>query len=467
MRKLQWQNRFIISTVKESSFSTEGMDNSYEFIYYCYNCFLITTKISLFANKVIPKVRVPLHNTYCHLEKNISDKARSLFGYAHSKFILTRLFHNWVCACILYKLLCIGEVSYIFNFSQKKPCKSLRDTFYGRNQFHLFFLVFIYSVHKYFFKLINSWLKEEELVNVEDEGFRKIGIINADRVFCSLDNFLWCKRSWFTSADRVFDNFRKPLRLSLLESFSRWVFVEDVKKRMGVDVEESLCFREKYSQAVFDLGFSFSEFMFKFLNEAGEATKLRVFRIEFKHLRVIESKESQYFSIFFVLFRGVVSRYELEESVDNLRVKYEGLDIFFNKEAIKGNVESTRRFHNNDRVSEGFDKVKEIRETLKGHGKFTSREDFAFLCKDAEMEIILRYVNTYIMTHNATSLFSRFLSLTPSSPVAGALLAQPTYWELRDRGTYSLGGSMAYKKWSPCPFLFYQTEKVSLRDILH
>jgi len=30
------------------------------------------------------------------------------------------------------------------------------------------------------------------------------------------------------------------------------------------------------------------------------------------------------------------------------------------------------------------------------------------------------------------------LSLTASSRVAGALVAQSTYWKLRDRGTYSL-----------------------------
>jgi len=426
MRDLKRQNRFREAMYKKSSFHTKSMDNSYEFIYHWYHCLLITTKIFLFANKVISKVRVPFHHTYCHLEENISEKARFLFGYTHSEFILTRLFYNWVCACVLYKLLCIGEVSYIFNFSQKKPCKSLRYNFYGGNQFHLFLLVFIYFVHKYFFKLIYSWLKEKEFVNVEDESFRKVRVINADRVFSSLDDFLWCKRSWFTSADRVFDNFREPFGLSFFDSFSRGIFVQYMQKRMKVDVKESFSFREKYSKAVFDLSFSFSKFIFKFLNEAGKSAKLRGYRVGFKHLRVIKSKESQYFSIFFILFRGVVSRDKLKESLDDLGVKYEGLNTFFNKKAVKGDVESTRRFHNNDCVSKGFKKVKEIREAL-----------------------------------------IRFLSLTPSSPVAGAKVTQPTYWQLKDRGTYSFGGLIAYKRWSPCPNLFYKKEKVSLRDILH
>ena len=176
MRDLQRQNRFRKTMVKESSFSAKSMDDSYKFIYHCYHCLFITTKIS--------------HHTCCHLEENISEKARSLFGYTHSEFILTRPFHNWISTCVLYKLLCIGEVSYIFNFSQKRPRKSLRDTFYGGNQFHLFLLVLIYSVHKHLFKLIYSWLKEKEFVDVEDESFRKVRVINADGVFSSLDNLL-------------------------------------------------------------------------------------------------------------------------------------------------------------------------------------------------------------------------------------------------------------------------------------
>ncbi|QER41258.1 hypothetical protein F1847_08820 [Thermodesulfobacterium sp. TA1] len=71
------------------------------------------------------------------------------------------------------------------------------------------------------------------------------------------------------------------------------------------------------------------------------------------------------------------------------------------------------------------------------------------------MEVIFRNVNTDVMGHDATS-FLRFLSLTPSSRVAGALVAQPTYRVLRDRGTYSLRGSKAYQKWSPCPSLTYK-----------
>lgn len=54
--------------------------------------------------------------------------------------------------------------------------------------------------------------------------------------------------------------------------------------------------------------------------------------------------------------------------------------------------------------------------------------------------------------YSVMSPIKEFLSLTPLSPVAGALRvplpAQPPHWELRDRGTYSIGDSKAYEIWS-------------------
>jgi hypothetical protein len=222
MRDLQRQNRFREAMYKKSFFHTKSMDKSYEFIYHWYHCLLITTKIFLFANKVISKVRVPFHHTYCHLEENISEKAR---------YIL-------ILSLYLPDCFTTGSVPAYF------------ISFFALGKF----LIFLISARKS--PAIYSWLKEKEFVNVEDESFRKVRVINADRVFSSLDDFLWCKRSWFTSADRVFDNFREPFRLSFFESFSRGIFVQYMQKRMRVDVKESFSFREKYSKALFDLIFS-------------------------------------------------------------------------------------------------------------------------------------------------------------------------------------------------------------------
>jgi hypothetical protein len=38
------------------------------------NCLFITTRVSLFANEVVPKVRVPFGHTYCDPEENIRRK---------------------------------------------------------------------------------------------------------------------------------------------------------------------------------------------------------------------------------------------------------------------------------------------------------------------------------------------------------------------------------------------------------
>ena len=60
---------------------------------------------------------------------------------------------------------------------------------------------------------------------------------------------------------------------------------------MGVDIKVFFSFGEKNSEGVFDLGFSFSKFMCKFLDKASKTKEFKVFRIGFKELRVIESEE--------------------------------------------------------------------------------------------------------------------------------------------------------------------------------
>jgi len=83
--------------------------------------------------------------------------------------------------------------------------------------------------------------------------------------------------------------------------------------------------------------------MFKFLDETGKGTEFRVFRIGFKKLGVTKSKESKDFGIFFILFRGVVSRDKLKESAYDLRVKDESLDVIFGEEKNKAGYEIYRR----------------------------------------------------------------------------------------------------------------------------
>jgi len=202
--------------------------------------------------------------------------------------------------------------------------------------------------------------------------------------------------------------------------------------------------------------------MFKFLDETGKGTKFRVFRIGFKESGVIKSKERKVFGIFFVLFRGVVSRDKLKEFMYDFRVKDEGLDVIFGKEKIKWDMKSTRGFHNDNWLWERLKGVKEGFKAFKGHREVTGSNGLSGVIEDEMLKRIFRDINTYVVLHFATSDLRFLKPLTPSSRVAGAFLAQPTYWVLRDRGTYSLGGSKAYQKWSPCPSLFCKLQPYNI-----
>ena len=448
--------------IKEDSFCANCINDSYEFVYNCYHCFLVTAKIFLLTQKVSPEVKIPFHYTYSHLEKNISEETRTLLRYTHPDFILTRLFFYWVCASVFYKLFCIGKSFYISNFNQKEACKFWRNTFYRGNEFNLFLLVFIQFLYKHVFKLFNSWFKEEKFFDVEYKGLRKIGVIDTDGVFSKGDKLFRGKRWGLTFWDRGFNDFVDFGRFSFFDSICRRVCKEDVKEGMGVDIKVFFSFWEENGEGVFDLGFCFSEFMFKFLDKTGKVTKFRVFRIGFKELGVAKSEESKGFGIFLVVFRGVVGRDKLKESVYDLRVKDEGLDVIFGEEKIKRDMKSTGGFHDDNWVLERVKGVKEGFKAFEGHREVAGSDGLSRVIENAEMKIIFRDVDTYVVLHFATSDLRFLKSLTPSSRVAGAFLAQPTYWVLRDRGTYSFGGSKAYEKWSPCPSLFCKLQPYNI-----
>jgi hypothetical protein len=59
------------------------------------------------------------------------------------------------------------------------------------------------------------------------------------------------------------------------------------------------------------------------------------------------------------MFRGVVSRDKLKESVYDLRVKDEGLDVIFGEEKIKRDMKSAGGFHDDNWVLERVKGVKE------------------------------------------------------------------------------------------------------------
>ena len=461
MRGLQ-SREFRKFWIKTSPFSTNCIDYPDELVYNCYHSFLITAKALLLSYKVGSEVVIPLYYTYRHLEKDIPEKARPLLRYAHFNFILSRLLYYWVCACILYELFGIIKSFYISDFSQKETCKLRGDTFYRRNKLNLLLLVFVHLFFKRLFKPFYSWFKKEEFFDVEDECLGEVRIVNADGVFSKVNNIIRGEGRSSTFRGGRFDDFRDFIWFSFSKLLSGGEFKEYVKEGVGEDIEVFFGFGEEDCEGVFNLSFGFSEFMFKFLDEARKGANFRVIRVGFKEVGVSEGKESKDFSVFLIVFRGGVSGDEFKEPMDYFGVKDEGWDRIFNEEPVEGDVEPTRGFHDDDGVFEGIKDVKEVGEALRGHGEFSGVESFRFTIKDAEVEVILRDVNAYEVfevLHFATSflrIFLRNLSLTPSSRLAGALEAQSTHRVLRDRVTYSPGGLKAYEKWSPCPSLIYK-----------
>ena len=127
----------------------------------------------------------------------------------------------------------------------------------------------------------------------------------------------------------------------------------------------------------------------------------------------------------------------------------------FTQEDKKRNMEPSRRFHHNHKVGIRRDRVKcltEGRKAFPGIRKRTFLDNTTtFRFNNAKVERVFRDINSNVK-HGTTPIRSVFrLSLISILPSRGGFLAQPTYWELRDRGTNSFGGFVAYKLWSPCP----------------
>ncbi len=236
---------------------------------------------------------------------------------------------------------------------------------------------------------------------------------------------------------------------------------------MGEDIKVFFSLREEDTEGVFDLSFSGRQFVFKFVDEACEIAEVGVGGRVFKQLRIGQSKECEDFGVLFVGFRGIVCRDKLEEPVNELWVDDVGINAVAEEELIQRDMESTRGLHNNHYIRQRLEEFEQLRETFRRHGMVTRGDSFSVVIKDIEMKVFLRDINADEVFHGATSLSRDFMSLTPSSRVAGALIAQPTYWELRDRGANSFGGLKAHEQWSPCPSLILTIHTVSCRYILN
>jgi hypothetical protein len=269
------------------------------------------------------------------------------------------------------------------------------------------------------------WFKEEEFFNIEDKDLSKIGIINTNRVFSKLDELFWIKRRPSAFCRVVFNHIRDITTPKLFYMLSRWILKQYVQKGVRKDIEMSFSLWEKYTEGIFDLSLSGGQLMFKFLDEASNAAAFRVYRRVFKQMRIGQSKECKDLSILFIGLRGVVSTDKLEEPVNQLWVNDISVDIVRDEEIIQRDVESSRGFHHNNWLGQGSKQIEQLRETFTRHGTAARGDNFHVFIKHTKMELFLRDVNTYVVFHSATSLSRNFLSLTPSSHVAGAF-SSPT-----------------------------------------
>jgi hypothetical protein len=167
------------------------------------------------------------------------------------------------------------------------------------------------------------------------------------------------------------------------------------------------------------------------------------------------SKESDEESILFVGLRRVRRGVKVRKTTNHFWVNDANIKPCFAQENKKRNVESSRRFHYNHEMKIGGERLKHPIEGRKALFRVRERAFFddttAFRFNNAEVERIFRDVNSNV-EHGSTSLSSFFnLSLISILPGCGGFLAQPTYRELRDRGTDSPRGFRAYSQWSPCP----------------
>jgi len=113
----------------------------------------------------------------------------------------------------------------------------------------------------------------------------------------------------------------------------------------------------------------------------------------------------------------------------------------------------TRGLKCNDRVRKTTNNFGKGKETLLIHRKAFLMEDIKPFINSTDIKEILRDINTN--GNHLRNLHMFFESLISILPLGRGFMAQPTYWDLRDRGTYSSRGFIAYKPWSLCPSLFY------------
>jgi hypothetical protein len=372
---------------------------------------------------------------------------------------LPRLLNNGVSACILNNLLPaikppnISQLSYESTSKFKGDAGNRRDNqdFKRKKTFNFF--------GEELRELFGIRNKEKELFYMELQRSLKTGVRNTYGILGSSDNIFSGERRLSSLLSAVgLQTLVHLISTGLSNKGSRREGRKDRKKGIGENIKHSLSFWKEDRKEISDFGFTLRDFLFNSLNFPCKESNRRNIGRGTDQLWLRRSKESDEESILLVGLGGVRRGVKIRKTTNYFWVNDADIKTCFAQEDKKRNVESSGRFHHNHRMRIGGKRIKHLtkgKEAFLRVRKRTFVDDATiFRINDTEVERVLRDVNSNV-EHGKTSLLSFFdLSLISILPGCGGFLAQPTYRELRDRGTDSFRGFRAYVKWSPCPSLF-------------
>jgi len=135
--------------------------------------------------------------------------------------------------------------------------------------------------------------------------------------------------------------------------------------------------------------------------------------------------------------------------VNHFGIENEDVETLRKQEGKKRDMESARRFKDHNVRGELGSYFQKLGKPISGHREGFGSENFPILIEDTERERVFRDI--YTDKEHGFPSEKEFSSLISILPGGRGFYAQPTYWELRDRGTDSHRGFEAYVTWSPCP----------------
>lgn len=433
--------------IKKLGPGAQGINYSDQFIDHRYHGLSVTSKLGIFPLEVDLKRSFPLNNSYGHLEKDVSEIGITLFGDTHLDLPFSRLFYDRIGSGIFDQFFGTAETLDIFYFGQEFSRQLGRNAFDRGNTFQLSFHSVFNLIFQVIFQFFNYRFQKEEFFHVELKGLFQAFMRDTHGVLGQLHQVSGGEGRFTARQSGEDVVYFSPS--SLGNSFSGGIATKDFKKGLREDIEVFFGFGKKGCQRVFDLGFGFGEFLFEFLDLSGQEFGFGGEGSGLKEMGIGEGKEGQEEGVFLIGLRGVVSGDETDKVMDHLRVEERYLEALIQEEGEKWQVKTSGGLKDDMVWGIGGESFEKVFEPFGRHGKVFRGELPLFWVKDTELEGIFGDIDTYVEHRLPPGI--RYMSLSSILPFGRGFCAQPTHWELRDRGTDSFRGSLAYEKWSPCP----------------